>query len=48
MDSSEILSKIKMGGEDERGGISWDEEVDMEMPLEVVKKKLFKVLKVLI
>ena len=45
MDSSEILSKIKMGGEDERGGISWDEEVEMEMPLEVVKKKLFKKLK---
>ena len=45
MDSSEILNKIKIGGTDERGGITWDEEVEMEMPLEVVKKKLFKKLK---
>ena len=45
MDSSEILNKIKVGGTDERGGITWDEEVEMEMPLEVVKKKLFKKLK---
>ena len=32
MDSSEILSKIKMGGEDERGGITWAEEVEMVHP----------------
>ena len=42
MDSSEILSKIVLGGEDERGGISWAEEVEMVKPLHVEKKKLLK------
>ena len=45
MDSSEILSKIVLGGEDERGGISWAEEVEVVKPLHVEKKKLLKGLK---
>ena len=45
MDSSEILSKIVLGGEDERGGISWADEVEMVKPLHVEKKKLLKGLK---